>query len=100
MTPETPVKMVHCRTGVSGSLRRFPVADGPTDDLDAPALTQAALRHCVTVLGLPTVTTSPSLGFVDDKRDVCVLRTKRDLREALAVSPALLRPRAGPADST
>lgn len=86
--------MVHCKIALAGSLRRFSAADGPTDGTDAPALTLPALRRAIAALH-PSAPAAAALGFVDDEGDVCALLSNRDLREALAVSPALLRLRVG-----
>jgi hypothetical protein len=88
--------MVHCKMMVDGALRRFSLPDGPTDVTGSPALTLDGLRAGLAA-AFPTVDSAAVLSFVDGDGDACLLSTDGDLREALAVSPTLLRLRARPA---
>jgi hypothetical protein len=88
--------MVHCKIALGGALRRFSVADGETDGTHAPPLTLAALRAALATLDASAAAPG-SLSFLDSDGDACALLSDADLREALAVSPVLLRLRFEPA---
>jgi hypothetical protein len=87
--------MVHCKIALGGALRRFSVADGETDGTHAPPLTLAALRTALATLDASAAAPG-ALSFLDSDGDACALLSDADLREALAVSPVLLRLRFEP----
>jgi hypothetical protein len=80
--------MVHCKLTVDGLVRRFSVPD-------ADAATLPGLRAALAAI-FPTLPVAAALSFVDDDGDACALTSDADVREALAVSPTVLRLRLAP----